>query len=58
MFGPLRDAIREVIDSADNEGCTPDLSVVDAGSLWILQEQYNIYFVEPEDKQLAVIEKP
>jgi len=54
----LRDAIRAVIDSASQEGCTDDLCVVEAGPLYILQQEYNLFFVEPEDRQLDVIEKP
>ena len=28
LFKPLSNAIKAVIESADNEGCTPDLTVV------------------------------
>lgn len=54
----LRDAIRAVIDSASTEGCSPPLCVVEAGPLFILQQEYNLHFVEPDAPQLDVIEKP
>lgn len=50
----LRDAIREVLENADDTGCE-NCYVVDESVLRILQAEYNIHFVEPNDKQLDVL---
>ncbi len=53
----LRDAILDVLDSASEEGCD-GLQVVDHRSLWVLQEQFNIYFREMHEHQECGVERP
>jgi hypothetical protein len=53
----LRDAILAVLNSASNEGCD-GCYVVDADVLWILQQEFNIHFVEPDQPQFDAIDKP
>lgn len=50
----LRDAIRDVLEDADDTGCI-GMYTVDAYLLQTLQAEYNIHFVEPNDKQLDVL---
>lgn len=54
MFKDLKKAITDVLNSADDTGCE-GCYVVDAHLLYILQSEYNIFFVEPEDKQIDTI---
>lgn len=37
-IGELIDAVRALIDSADTEGCTEDLTVVDSGAVEMLRD--------------------
>ncbi len=52
----LRDAILGVLNDADNTGCD-GLYVVSAESLWLLQQEFNIHFVEPDQPQFDAIER-
>lgn len=54
MFDDLKKAIRDVLEGADNTGCE-DCYVVDETRLRILQAEYNIHFVEPDDEQLDTL---
>ena len=45
MFTDLKAAILAVLENPDTE------------NLYILQQEYNIYFVEPEEKQCNLIIK-
>jgi len=54
----LRDAIQNLIETSQGEGFSPDVVVCDAHALWVLQEEFNIHFREPENPQLAIIERP
>lgn len=56
----LREAILRVINSA-----MPHIGAdgrpnyeVNALALWVLQEEFNIHFREPEDYQVSSIDKP
>jgi len=52
----LRNAIYNVV--ASYPATLEDGVLVSKPALWNLQQEYNIHFVEPEDPQLEVIEKP
>lgn len=54
----LRDAIRAVLESADVVSTSPLVITINAKALYILQEEFNIHFVEPEDTQITTIERP
>lgn len=58
MFNDLKQAILVVLNSVDNEWELGQRIMVDKQALYILQSEYNIFFVEPTDKQIDVIEKP
>ena len=53
----LDKAIRDVLSNAIEYqyGTTPDY-IIDANLLRLLQAEYNIHFVEPDEAQLAEIE--
>ena len=60
MFQDLIDAIKDVLQSAEKAPWFTDNKLqrfyfVDERSLKILQAEYNIYFVEPYNKQLEII---
>tara|TARA_Y100000310_G_C20354782_1_gene656097 strand:- start:285 stop:464 length:180 start_codon:yes stop_codon:yes gene_type:complete len=55
MFESLKEAIRTVLRSAKHEKVTP-FAKVPKIQLKILQSEYNIYFVEPEDEQLDLLD--
>jgi len=55
MFESLKDAIRTVLKNAKHEKVTP-FAKVHKIELKILQSGYNIYFIEPEDEQLDVLD--
>jgi len=55
MFESLKDAIRTVLKNAKHEKVTP-FAKVHKIELKILQSEYNIYFIEPEDEQLDVLD--
>lgn len=54
LFEDLQNAIRNVLDSADDTGCE-GCHVVDTQALLVLQAEYNIYFVEQHEKQYEPI---
>jgi len=55
----LKNAIHTVLDSADLAAYDGDERhyIITGRALWELQQEYNIYFVEPDEPQLEVIEK-
>lgn len=55
MMKELRDAILEVL----KQSTTPEGGVrcCDRNALYILQEEFNIHFVEPEDEQITLIKR-
>lgn len=62
MFNDLKKAILDLLKSAKkhNHEWEEALTtcIVDKKLLYILQQEYNIFFVEPTDKQIDIIEKP
>ena len=52
----LRDAIRKVLENADdNNVYRGDNYLIHGDVLRILQSEYNIHFIEPENEQLDTI---
>jgi hypothetical protein len=54
IFSDLEKAIREVLSNATDEG--EGVHSVLTERLKVLQAEYNIHFVEPDEAQLAEIE--
>lgn len=52
-MGDLRKAILAVLESSDRYD--KNRILVDRDLLLVLQAEYNIYFVEPEDTQVGVV---
>jgi len=57
MFKDLRDAIKNVLLNASKipHSDLTETHEVETDYLQVLQAEYNIYFVEPDDEQLEVI---
>lgn len=53
----LRDAILAVLKSATISYDEGGNYVVDNTALWVLQEEFNIHFVEPNQPQFDAIER-
>lgn len=62
MFNDLKKAIVDVLKSSQEHnhewGEALVTCIVDKKLLYILQSEYNIFFVEPTDKQIDIIQKP
>ena len=57
IFTDLKKSIRDVLENAKYSGVDIlDIHTVKTEKLKNLQAEYNICFIEPDDKQLEVIE--
>ncbi|MHC4264331.1 MAG: hypothetical protein ACYSUK_00140 [Planctomycetota bacterium] len=55
MFHDLKEAIEDVLATCDDAGCEGDLTVASKKCLRVLQAEYNIHFVEPDEEQLDIV---